>query len=130
MMRYLTPEQVLYIHDRLIAATGGQPGVRDLAMLESATGTPAKDQFPDAFTKAAALMEALINNRPFVDGNKRTGITAAALLLQINGYKLTATPADLEKNTLLVAQNRLSLANIADWLRQNNLFYRRGKWAL
>ena len=123
-MQYLTAEQVLFIHARLIAETGGLHGVRDLSMLESAVGQPAasfdgRDLYPDPFTKAAALMESLINNHPFVDGNKRTGITAAALFLRINGFKLTANPAELEKNTLLVAQNKMSLAEIADWLRQN-----------
>ena len=123
-MQYLTAGQVLFIHARLIAETGGLHGVRDLSMLESAVGRSAasfdgRDLYPDPFTKAAALMDSLINNHPFVDGNKRTGITAAALFLRINGFKLTANPAELEKNTLLVAQNKMSLAEIADWLRQN-----------
>jgi death-on-curing protein len=64
-------------------------------------------------------MESLINNHPFVDGNKRTGIAAAALLLRINGYKLTADPADLEITTLHVAQNKMNLTRITAWLRQN-----------
>ena len=123
-MQCLTAEQVLFIHARLIAETGGLHGVRDLTMLESAVGRPAasfddKDLYPDLFAKATVLMESLINNRPFVDGNKRTGIAAAALFLRINGFKLTASPAKLEKNTLLVAQNQISLAKIADWLRKN-----------
>lgn len=44
-----------------------------------------KELYPDVFLKAAALLDSLINNHPFVDGNKRTGITAAALFLQANG---------------------------------------------
>jgi death-on-curing protein len=123
-MLYLTAEQVLFIHARLIAETGGLHGVRDLAMLESALGRSAasfdgRNLYPDPFAKAAALMESLINNHPFVDGNKRTGIAAAALLLRINGYKLTADPADLEITTLHVAQNKMNLTRITAWLRQN-----------
>jgi death-on-curing protein len=124
-MRYLTAEQVLFIHARLIAETGGLHGVRDLSMLESAVGRPAasfnnRDLYPDLFAKAAALMDSLINNHPFVDGNKRTGIAAAALFLRINGFKLTASPTELEKNTLSVAQYKMSLAEIAKWLRKDS----------
>jgi death-on-curing protein len=120
-MLYLTPEQVLFIHTRLIAETGGLGGVRDLGMLASAVGRPAasfdnKDLYPDLFSKAAALMASLINNHPFVDGNKRTGIAAAALFLRINGCKLTARPAEVENKTLLVARNKMSLDEIAGWL--------------
>ncbi|MGA9398948.1 MAG: type II toxin-antitoxin system death-on-curing family toxin [Anaerolineaceae bacterium] len=125
MMRYLTTEQVLFIHSRLITETGGMHGVRDLSMLESAVARPAasfddKDLNSDLFEKAAALMESLINNHPFVDGNKRTGITATALFMRINGYKLIAMPADLENTTLLMAQNKLSLSDLAYWLRKNS----------
>jgi len=123
-MHYLTAEQVLFIHARLIAETGGLGGVRDLAMLESAVGRPAasfdgKDLHLDVFTKTAALMESLINNHPFVDGNKRTGIAAAALFLRINGYRLYADPVDLETITLAVARGRMSMEKIASWLRIN-----------
>ncbi|MCJ7584226.1 MAG: type II toxin-antitoxin system death-on-curing family toxin [Anaerolineales bacterium] len=75
---------------------GGAHGVRDLAMLESAVARPqttfgGKDLYPDLFTKVAALLDSLINDHPFVDGNKRTGITAAALFLRRNGYRLKAS---------------------------------------
>jgi death on curing protein len=124
-MLYLTAEQVLFIHARLIAETGGLHGVRDLAMLESALGRPAasfddRDLYPDPFTKAAALMESLINNHPFVDGNKRTGIAAAVLFLRVNGHHFSASPDDLEKKTLLVAQGRMNLEGIAKWLRESS----------
>jgi death-on-curing protein len=123
-MNYLTAEQVLFIHARLIAETGGLGGVRDLAMLESAVGLPAasfdgKHLDPDVFAKAAALMESLINNHPFVDGNKRTGIAAAALFLRINGHRLYAVPVDLEAITLAVARGRMTKEKVAVWLRIN-----------
>jgi len=88
-MNYLTAEQVLFIHARIIEETGGAHGVRDLGLLESAAARPqatfdGEDLYPDLFTKAAALMHALIQNHPFVDGNKRTGTVAAGLFLEIN----------------------------------------------
>ncbi|MFH2102526.1 MAG: type II toxin-antitoxin system death-on-curing family toxin [Chloroflexota bacterium] len=124
-MIFLTPEQVLFIHARLVAETGGEHGLRDLGLLESALARPqasfdGKDLYPDLAAKAAALLESLVNNHPFVDGNKRTGITAAGLFLRINGWRLTASNQDLERFTLQVAQGSLDLATIAGWLRTNS----------
>jgi death-on-curing protein len=125
-MNYLTPEQVLFIHWRLGGETGGSHGVRDLGLLESAVARPRAsfdgvDLYPDLFTQAAALMDSLINNHPFVDGNKRTGITAAGLFLRINGWKLSASPEDLEACTLKVATGKMDVAAIAGWLWKNTL---------
>ena len=80
MSRYLTVPQILFLHSRLIEETGGSQGLRDLGLLESAVARPqtsfsGEDLYPGLFTKAAALMDSLINNRPFLDGNKRTGIS-------------------------------------------------------
>jgi death-on-curing protein len=125
-MNYLTPEQVLFIHSRLVTETGGSHGVRDLGLLESAVARPrasfeGKELYPELFTKAAALMDSVINNRPFVDGNKRMGITAAGLFLRINGWKLTATLDELETCTLRVATVGMKVAELALWLRDNTL---------
>jgi death-on-curing protein len=124
-MNYLTAEQILFIHARLIAETGGSHGVRDLGMLLSALGRPQasfddQDRYPDLFSKAAALMESLIRNHPFVDGNKRTGATAAALFLRRNGYRLTASNADLLAVTMSIAQSHSSLAELTAWLQDNS----------
>ena len=125
-MKYLTPEQVLFIHSRLVAETGGGHGVRDLGLLESAVARPratfdSKELYPDLFMKAAALMDSLINNHPFVDGNKRTGVTAAGLFLRINGRKLSASSKDLEAVTLRVATKDMQIAELATWLRSNTI---------
>jgi death-on-curing protein len=125
-MNYLSPEQVLFIHSRLISETGGSHGVRDLGLLESAVARPRdtfdkKDLYLDLFTKAAALMDSLINNHPFLDGNKRTGITAAGLFLRINGWKLTASQKALEARTLRVATKGMKIAKLANWLKANSV---------
>lgn len=122
-MIYLTAEQILFLHARLVAETGGSHGVRDLSMLLSAAGRPQasfddQDLYADLFTKAGALMDSLIRNHPFVDGNKRTGIAAAALFLRINGYWLETTNPELEEFTLLVARSQHTLDEIAAWLRE------------
>jgi death-on-curing protein len=123
-MIYLTPEQVLFIHSRLVTETGGSHGVRDLGLLESAVARPratfdGKELYPDLFTKTAVLMDSLINNHPFLDGNKRTGITAAGLFLLINRWALTASQQELETITLQVASEGMEVAALAGWLRKN-----------
>jgi death on curing protein len=123
-MKYLTSEQILFIHARLIAETGGSHGIRDLARLESAVGRlkvtfDGKELFPDIFMKAAALLDGLVNNHPFLDGNKRTGISAAALFLQANGWRLTAGNDELVEFTQQVAIIHPELPILADWLRRN-----------
>jgi len=123
-MNYLTPEQVLFIHSRIIAETGGAHGVRDLGLLESAVARPratfdGKELYTDVFNKAAALMDSLVNNHPFLDGNKRTAITATGIFLLINGLKLAASSSEVEKVTLQVAVKDLDTGGLARWLRKN-----------
>jgi death on curing protein len=123
MTQYLTPEQVLFLHSRLITETGGGQGIRDLGMLLSALGRSQatfdkKELYPDLFSRAAALMDSLVRNHPFVDGNKRTAITAAALFLRFNGLRLVVENAEMVRFTLACAQSQSSLDEITDWFRQ------------
>lgn len=125
MTIYLTAEQVLFVHYRLLSETGGEHGVRDLGMLESAIARPKatfdrQELYRDIFEKAAALMESLINNQPFVDGNKRTGIVCAVLFLQQNGASFSARNAELEKFTLRVASSSARHAEITRWLKKHS----------
>jgi death-on-curing protein len=125
-MNYLTPEQVLFIHSRLVTETGGSHALRDLALLESAVARPratfdSKEFYPDLFTKAAALMDSLINNQSFLDGNKRTGITATGLFFRINGWKLTASSKELLACTMRVAVEGLEIDELANWLRAKTI---------
>jgi len=124
-MNSLTAEQVLFLHARLIEETGGSHGVRDVALLESAVARPQAtfdgvDLYPDLFCKAAALMDSQIHNDPFIDGNKRTGIAAAALFLRQNGRCLTATNSELETFTLYVTESRPDVSEIAAWLETHS----------
>ena len=125
MTVYLTAEQVLFIHYRLVSETGGEHGVRDLGSLESAVARPQatfdqQELYPDIFEKATALKETLINNHPFVDGNKRTGVACAVLFLQQNGVSFSARNADLEKFTLRVASSRAGHSEITKWLKKHS----------
>ncbi len=125
MTNYLSAEQILFMHARLIEETGGEHGVRDLGMLLSAIGRPQasfddQDLYPDLFRKAAALMESLIRHHAFMDGNKRTGATAAGLFLRRNGYRLTASNAELAAITMVLAQSKASQAAVATWLEAHS----------
>lgn len=122
-MKYLTPEQVLFIHSRLVDETGGLHGIRDLGLLQSAVSRPqatfsGKELYPDVFHKAAALMESLIRNHPFIDGNKRTAITSAGIFLEMNGYFLETSQKELERFTLTMAIERVSIQDAAEWFKE------------
>ena len=96
MSRFLTSEDVLGFHETLIARFGGKTGVRDRGLLESAIARPQTGYYSDLIEEAAALWESLSQNHPFLDGNKRTAVTATAVFLRINGfgYKLLTTDAE------------------------------------
>ena len=124
-MRYLTPEQVLFIHARLLAETGGEHGIRDLGLLQSAVARPqavfdGSELYPDIPQKAAALLESLINNHSFVDGNKRTGITAAAMSLKINNHALTALNQEVESFVLSIASGEQTFDAVTEWLKSHS----------
>jgi death-on-curing protein len=123
-MQYLSAEQVLFIHARLIAETGGEHGVRDLGLLQSAVARPGAtfdgdELYSDLYHKAAALMESLITNHPFVDGNKRTGFTAAAMFLRLNGSLLITSNEGVESFVLSIAKGEETVESTAEWLEQS-----------
>ena len=124
-MNYLTPEQVLFIHYRIIEETGGSHGIRDISLLQSAVARPessfdGKDLYTDLVTKAASLMHSIIKNHPFVDGNKRTAITSALIFLLRNGLRVTASNRELELFTLSVASKDVELTEIAGWFKKHS----------
>jgi death-on-curing protein len=124
-MNYLSAQQVLFINSRLIAETGGETGLRDLSLLESAIARPAMtfdgdELYPGLFYKAAALLDSLVNNHPFVDGNKRTGITSTAMFLRINGHRLACSSDELENFTMQVATTHPPIQELASWLNDHS----------
>ncbi|MDT8405517.1 type II toxin-antitoxin system death-on-curing family toxin [Sulfuriflexus sp.] len=119
-------QQVLFIHARLIETTGGEHGVRDLGLLQSAVFRPqatfdGKELYGDLFHKAASLLISLAQNHPFVDGNKRTAITAAGLFLRQNGWQLETGNEELERFTLRVVNEGLDLNVCAEWLEHRSI---------
>lgn len=88
MSPYLTLDDVLEFHKYLIERFGGTLGIRDQAALESAIARPQSGYYADVIEEAAALFESLSQNHPFLDGNKRTAISATAAFLRMNRYRL------------------------------------------
>jgi death on curing protein len=91
---YLTLLEVLAIHDRLLADFGGAAGIRDPGGLESALFRPQTGYYDDTVAEAAALLESLLVNQPFVDGNKRTAFAVADIFLRLNGHRIVASSDD------------------------------------
>ena len=81
-----TIQEVIIMHDALISAFGGTPGIRDEGALASALMRPQLGYYDSLFQEAAALMESLANNYPFVDGNKRVAFFATDTFLRLNGH--------------------------------------------
>jgi death-on-curing protein len=128
-VRYLSPAEILYLHHRLTKSTGGAHALRDIGMLLAAVERPkagfgGKEIYPDLFTKAAALLESLCRNHPFLDGNKRVAYAGTGLFLAENNYRLRPDPA-VETLVLRVAQGEASLNEIAAYLRKRSRRKRR-----
>lgn len=97
---YLTTADVLGLHDVLLQRYGGAEGVRDIGAVEAAVFRPQCGYYTDIVQEACALMESLLINHPFVDGNKRTAFVAADVFLYINGYCISKDDACLLKMLL------------------------------
>jgi len=123
-MRYLTLAEVLDLHQRLLSATGGAGGVRDLAALESSVAQPRatfdrQDLYADLVAKAAVLCYGLVRNHPFVDGNKRLGHAAMETFLMLNGAEVDANVDEQERIILNLAAGHVSREDFTSWLRDH-----------
>ncbi len=121
MMRFLTVEEILELHDRVIKISGGSSGVRQLGDVEKAAAQPqmsfgGKDLYVGLAEKAAALGFSLICNHPFVDGNKRIGHAALETFLVLNGWELDATVDEQERIILAVADGTLAREQFVAWV--------------
>ena len=124
MIQYLTLGHVLFLHRRLIEQSGGTSGILDQNTLESALAQPrmtfeSKELYPSLTEKAAALCYSLINNHPFVDGNKRIGHAAMEVFLVMNGYEIEAPIDEQEEIMLQLASGKMERSDFLDWLNDN-----------
>lgn len=118
-------EEAEQIHKILIDTFGGAHGFRDLSALESALKRPFqtfddKELYPTAIDKAAALAESILNNHPFIDGNKRTGYVLMRLFLLQNGQDIHATQQDKYEFVISIASGKIRFEEIVSWLEKHS----------
>jgi death-on-curing protein len=117
--RYITVAEALFFHRQLVSRYGGAPGVRDLGALEAALHRPQVGYYDDLVHEAAALFESLVQNHPFVDGNKRVAFAVVDVFLRINGYRITADSVSIHVKMMeLFAAQTFDMAHLVPWLSQ------------
>lgn len=115
---YLTVADVLGMHAVLMQRYGGAPGVRDPGALEAALFRPQTGYYDDVVAEAAALMESLAINHPFVDGNKRIAFAAADVFLRMNGWRLQRAPMQIFAEMMKMFESgTFGIEHLDPWLR-------------
>lgn len=119
-------EKILLLHQVMAESTGGDVGVRDDALLESAIENiyatfDGVELYPSKEEKAARLGYSLISNHAFVDGNKRIGIYIMLSFLELNGIKIEATNDEVVKLGLSVANGSANYDDILNWVNEHKL---------
>jgi len=120
---WLSKDEILAVHEQVLAAHGGSAGIRDEGLLESALGRPrhlAAYGQGDLVDWAAAYAHGIANNHPFIDGNKRTAFVAAALFLECNGWRVVAPEEQVVQMFLGLADKSVSQDAVARWLRDGS----------
>jgi death-on-curing protein len=116
---FLTIEEVIAIHDDLIAQFGGPTEVRDMGALQSALLRPQMGYYADLLEEAAALMESLAMNHPFLDGNKRTALAVTDTFLRLNGSYIECESLEAHDQLMvLFTTNSFRFAELLSWLEE------------
>ena len=119
MTEYVTTADALFFHQQLIERFGGAPGIRDAGALESALHRPQTGYYDTIIHETAALLESLVHNHPFIDGNKRTAFAVADVFLRINGYTINAdTAAIYDRFIKLMDQGTFDMEHLVPWLQE------------
>ncbi len=117
MTEYVTIVDALFFHKQLIERYGGAPGVRDAGALESALHRPQTGYYDTLVHEAAALLESLVQNHPFVDGNKRVAFAVVDVFLRINGHWITADSKAIYDYLIKLFEDRtFDMEHLVPWL--------------
>lgn len=117
MTEYVSTADALFFHQLLIERYGGASGVRDAGALEAALHRPQTGYYDSVIHEAAALLESLIQNHPFVDGNKRVAFAVTDVFLRINGYQITADSQAIFTDLMkFFAAQRFNIEHLVPWL--------------
>ena len=118
MTEYVTTADALFFHKHLIERYGGAPGIRDVGALESALHRPQTGYYETLIHEAAALCESLVQNHPFVDGNKRVAFAVVDVFLRINGYTITASSTAIYGHVMkLLRESTFDMDHLVPWLQ-------------
>lgn len=125
-MRGISVKQILKLHEKMVAATGGSDGVRSIDLLESAINNAYAtfggiDLYREIEQKCASVCFSIINNHPFVDGNKRMGIYIMLILLELNGITIKFTQEELITLGLGTAAGSLKQDDILKWIEEHKI---------
>jgi len=117
-------KEAIKVHEILVEKYGGKSGIRDLGALESAINRPyatfhSEELYPTAIDKATALIESIVVNHPFIDGNKRTGYVLMRLLLMEQGFDISATEEDKYKFVISIASGGIKTEDIREWIKSH-----------
>lgn len=119
MTQYVTTADALFFHKQLIEHFGGAPGIRDVGALESALHRPQTGYYETIIHEAAALLESLVQNHPFIDGKKRTAFAVVDVFLRINGHNITADSAAVYNEFIkLLDQGAFDMEHLVPWLEE------------
>ncbi|MDR0434127.1 MAG: type II toxin-antitoxin system death-on-curing family toxin [Gracilibacteraceae bacterium] len=121
-MIILTVDEIITLHSKLIAATGGSDGLRDKGLLESAVLNcyqtfGGEELYPGVIEKAARLAFSICANHPFVDGNKRAAVTSLLTILRLNDIAISHTQKELVALGLGIADRSLDYETVLEWVR-------------
>jgi death-on-curing protein len=125
-MIVLTKEQILKMHEQVLARFGGEKGIREEGLFDSAVTSPFQsfggvDLYPTVEEKAARLGFCLIKNHCLIDGNKRTGTHAMLVLLALNGVELRYTQKDLYETIIDVAAGKSGYEKLVEWIKKRTI---------
>lgn len=123
-LKFLSEAEIIAVNHEMIAKYGGIHGVRELNFLRLAVGRPQmsaglKDAYPTIYLKAAAMFHSIINNHPFLDGNKRTSLFSVVLFLNYNSFETEFTKDEAIKFTLKAHNDDWSVEEIAQWIKKH-----------
>jgi death on curing protein len=119
MTEYLSTADALFFHQQLIERYGGARGVRDVGALESALHRPQTGYYDTLIHEAAALLESLVQNHPFVDGNKRVAFAVVDVFLRINAFTITASSTAIYNRMInLLEEGTFDMEHLVPWLQE------------
>lgn len=124
-MKYISHDDIISIHDRIIKNSGGLNGIRDHHLLHSMAERPkmqfgGKDLYPTIFDKAAAYFDSCAHHHVFADGNKRTAVTVAARFLFLNGLVLNLNEGEIYGFVVKAIMNKYNIVKVSKWLKSNS----------